>query len=537
MLVLTLTLTLMLGVVSTDARALASLASLSSPSRISSRVSSITAESLVVEEASSSDVVKLHIPTTLSPVWNEDYIQAEAFVSGTLLFTLNVTANPMPVLCLNIRQPIVFSFVRAATKEVLAVSQPTQLEDAQRPQQGHLALTGVPGQMTITWVSNATTQPEVRWGSSPLLLLHSAPATGITYTIGDMCAAPANEKQNFLDPGMIYTALLTDLPYGQPVYYQYGSQQGGFSNITKFHVVEPGTLPFNFIAFGDMGVNPGQPPAQLSTLHMLEHIETTDMVVHIGDISYARGHAYIWEDFFHEIQPVATRVPYMTGQGNHEYDFIGQPFAPQWSTYGTDSGGECGVAYKARLPMPTHSSGDLHNRTAYYSFSYGPVHVAMLDSEADFLPGSPQHTWLKTDLSSVNRTQTPFVIVTNHRPLYDSSAGGALPEVQHVRDAYEPLLEQYAVDLVLVGHIHVYQRSCRVLAGKCNDKGPVHMTVGMAGHLAQGPWLDKPEWLQQRSLEHGIALFSVANRTALHVQFQEDASGKIQDEFWIYRQD
>ena len=191
----------------------------------------------------------------------------------------------------------------------------------------------------------------------------------------------------------------------------------------------------------------------------------------------------------------------------------------------------------ARLPMPLlNTDKDFRNRTVYYSFSYGPVHFAMLDSESDFLVGSAQRAWLEKDLKSVDRSITPFVIVTNHRPMYDSSFGGLLPEVGELRNSIEPLLEKYSVDLVLVGHIHVYQRTCRVLRGSCNPKGPVHLTVGMAGHIAQGPWMEKPEWLQNRSLHHGIALFSVVNNTAMKVRFQEDASGAIEDEFWLTRE-
>jgi len=67
------------------------------------------------------------------------------------------------------------------------------------------------------------------------------------------------------------------------------------------------------------------------------------MVLHIGDISYARGYAFLWDYFFHNIEPVASAVPYMVCIGNHEYDYYGQPFAPSWSNYNSDSGGECGT--------------------------------------------------------------------------------------------------------------------------------------------------------------------------------------------------
>jgi len=61
------------------------------------------------------------------------------------------------------------------------------------------------------------------------------------------------------------------------------------------------------------------------------------------------------------------------------------------------------------------------------------------------------------------------------------------------------------------------------------------MIIGMAGNISQGPWARVPEWLQKRSLNHGIGLFNVVNSTAMKVQFQRDTTGDIEDEFWIYR--
>jgi hypothetical protein len=49
----------------------------------------------------------------------------------------------------------------------------------------------------------------------------------------------------------------------------------------------------------------------------------TDLVLHIGDLSYATGYASEWDRFLSQIEPLASRVPYMTAQGNHERDWTG----------------------------------------------------------------------------------------------------------------------------------------------------------------------------------------------------------------------
>lgn len=51
----------------------------------------------------------------------------------------------------------------------------------------------------------------------------------------------------------------------------------------------------------------------------------------------------------------------------------------------------------------------------WYSFDTGGIHVIQMSTEHDWRKGSEQYEWLKQDLASVNRTITPWVILTAHR--------------------------------------------------------------------------------------------------------------------------
>ena len=79
-----------------------------------------------------------------------------------------------------------------------------------------------------------------------------------------------------------------------------------------------------------------------------------DIILHFGDLSYARGRGYIWDQFMTQMTWISERVPYMVGVGNHEYDHVnggekdpsgseGEGFHPSWGNYGEDGHGECGV--------------------------------------------------------------------------------------------------------------------------------------------------------------------------------------------------
>ena len=80
-------------------------------------------------------------------------------------------------------------------------------------------------------------------------------------------------------------------------------------------------------------------PNSLNTTRMVENmVDEIDFVLHIGDISYARGFSSVvswsdttnrligyatsmqWDLFFNQIEPIATRVPYMVCIGDHERD-------------------------------------------------------------------------------------------------------------------------------------------------------------------------------------------------------------------------
>lgn len=102
----------------------------------------------------------------------------------------------------------------------------------------------------------------------------------------------------------------------------------------------------------------------------------------------------------------------------------------------------------------------------------GLVHWLLLNSETDYLDsyegpnsnfaghdfggvnGVPtQLQWLEDDLKSINRTATPWVIATAHRPLYSSdSADVASPLIT----PFESLFTKYGVDMYFAGHIHWY---------------------------------------------------------------------------------
>ncbi|KAI3743526.1 hypothetical protein L1987_61236 [Smallanthus sonchifolius] len=131
----------------------------------------------------------------------------------------------------------------------------------------------------------------------------------------------------------------------------------------------------------------------------------------------------------------------------------------------------------------------------------------MLGFYADFGHGSDQYKWLEHDLSKVNRTKTPWLIVIVHTPWYNSGYSH-LGEKESVdmKESMEELLYNTRVDVVLAGHIHIYERFNRVYKEKEAICAPVHIPIGDGGNLCSGEFI-KPQsetsTFKESSFGHG----------------------------------
>lgn len=290
------------------------------------------------------------------------------------------------------------------------------------PHHGHIALTGNPTEMMVMWTSALADTPKVRWGTTSKEYTNVCQGTSHTYKASDMCGPPANitAQSKFRDPGWLHECLLTGLEVGTSYYYVFGSESAWSEErtLTTSPPIGP-DVGVRLAAFADMGADPS--PRGSGTIDRVnDNVDKYNVALHFGDISYAFGNGFVWEQWFRMIERVASRVPYMVSLGNHEYDHMygadkdpsgaGLGFHPSWGNYGDDSRGECAVPMVNRFHMPESGFG-----LFWYSFDIGNVHVLQMSTEHDYSPGSKQYEWMAQDLKSVDRTKTPFVILTGHR--------------------------------------------------------------------------------------------------------------------------
>ncbi|XP_027909131.1 probable inactive purple acid phosphatase 27 isoform X2 [Vigna unguiculata] len=452
---------------------------------------------------------------------------------------------------INIRSDIEFVFFSGGFLKPCLVgrSTPVSFANPKRPLYGHLSSIDSTGEsMRLTWVSGDKEPQQIQYGNG-----EAVTSTVTTFSQADMCssALPSPAKDfGWHDPGYIHSALMTGLKPSSPFSYKYGSDSVGWSNQIQFSTPPAGgSDELRFIAFGDMGKTPLDAskehyiqPGALSVIKAIAkdvNSNKVNSVFHIGDISYATGFLAEWDFFLHLINPVASRVSYMTAIGNHERDYV-----DSGSVYITpDSGGECGVPYETYFPMPTSAKDK-----PWYSIEQGSVHFTVISTEHDWSENSEQYAWMKKDMASVNRQKTPWLIFMGHRPMYTSHPGLFSSE-NKFNEAVEPLLFQNKVDLALFGHVHNYERTCSVFQHKCkamptkdkngvdtydgrNYSAPVHVVIGMAGFTLDNFSSNAESWSLKRITEFGY-LRSHATTKDLSLEFVVSNTKEVMDSFHI----
>lgn len=402
-----------------------------------------------------------------------------------------------------------------------------------RPTGIHLEYENNAETMLVHFTTGLNGHAFVRYGKSPDDLSMLSKGKGYTYNQGDLCAAPANIKEpgKYIAPGYFNTLRMTDLEANQIYYYQVGFSEQEKQSSDQDHIKWSEVNSFQsglaagsnnkhvYLVYADQG-SPGSDDSDKSLL-LSEHIEKLAskqkirQVHHIGDLSYANGSGHIWDSWSQMVAKFATKVPLMVAIGNHEFSKEG------------DSNGECGVPVKHRFKMLSSQGQDKY----WYSYSHGLVHTIVISSEHSLKKGSEQWKWLKQELSEVDRTLTPWLVVESHRPIYNPQNHPSNTKIQNLmRKHIEPLLQEARVDLFLSGHYHSYFRSCtRLYKGKCDNDGMTHITVGSAGASLDQDKLLEEEWSNVFKREWGYGKITVIDSHNLMWEFVLTRNGVVHD--------
>jgi len=466
---------------------------------------------------------------------------------------------------LNVRQDLVIAmFTNGSKYPVLQGTTPAiSFSDYRLPMHGRIALASEEGRMLVQWTSLAAAAPTLQWSyqrSGAPFSNSVAASSSSKYGIEDLCGSPAN-REGFMDSGFHHVSAVTWPPNAEPgnrIFYRFGSAtEDLWSEERSFQIpprVGPNTSTY-MVVVADVGASEpdnfqshwSNPLAGISGSEVLSNLTRKRMqdapqshaVLDIGDISYATGFLAKWDLLMHQIDDVASRTPYMVSQGNHERDWPGTGSAGY-----TDSGGECGVPASTLFRMPTPS---LKQELTWYSFDMGAIHVVMMDTEVLCGKGSEQLAWLQADLEAVDRSRTPWVVVTGHRPMYAVGSGGSRgPDLSNSfcpgaeSSGLETLFKAHEVDLCLWGHVHNALATCPVYNGKCVTQptvsttragyrylAPVHAVVGNGGMDLSGIASKPAPWVAWQANVWGWNVLTAAGSESLKLTFYSESNATL----------
>ncbi|WOL17959.1 putative inactive purple acid phosphatase 27 [Canna indica] len=440
--------------------------------------------------------------------------------------------------------------------KLIAVSNSISFANPKAPVYPRLAQGKSWNEMTVTWTSGYDIKealPFVEWGPKWGPVTRS-PAGTLTFSRRSMCGSPAR-TYGWRHPGFIHTSFLKELWPNAQYTYKLGHQLLNGSYIwSKTYSFRASPFPGQnslqqVVIFGDMGkaerdssndYNNYQPGSLNTTDMIAKDLDNIDIVLHIGDITYANGYLSQWDQFTEQVKPITSRVPYMLASGNHERDWPNTG-----SFYGSrDSGGECGVLAETMYYVPAE------NRAKYwYSTDFGMFRFCIADTEHDWREGTEQYKFIEECFASVDRKHQPWLIFVAHRVLGYSSGKfyaeeGSFEEPMG-RESLQKLWQKYRVDIAFYGHVHNYERTCPIYQNQCVNNGVSHYSGTMNGtiHVVAGGGGSHlsdfsetvPKWSLYRDEQYGFVKLTAFNHSSLLFEYKRSNDGRVYDSFTISR--
>jgi 3',5'-cyclic AMP phosphodiesterase CpdA len=174
----------------------------------------------------------------------------------------------------------------------------------------------------------------------------------------------------------------------------------------------------------------------------------------------------------------------------------------------------------------------------YYSYKYGNAEFFVLDTNtnrtASFAPGGEQYVWLDKALAS---SEAKWKICYHHHPAYSSDdddfgnswKGPTTSGDLRVRNLVK-LYEKHNVDVVFNGHIHVYERTWPIRAGKVDQKmGVTYVTSGGGGGKLEN-FAPTPAFFKQEFRSDYHFCYVTIHKGTFHFK-AFDHEGRLFDQF------
>jgi len=307
---------------------------------------------------------------------------------------------------------------------------------------------GAPDQIVLTWTEDPATSQTITW------LMSDDMTAQLQYM-------PAEEfNDNFASASIIevqgnpfdsthhrYQADISELTPDTSYFYRVGCE-GAWSETLSFCTAAD-TDAFTFLYLGDVQ------EGYTEWGNLLDVISNNYPQIKFsllgGDITDNGSDETEWGEFLDAAYGYFSKIPLMPTLGNHD-----------------------GSMYLNFFSLPANGPTDLEKE--FYSFDYGNAHFVVLNSNNNTNEAAKQ--WLQADLQSSTKT---WKFAMFHHPAYPAFEDNKTID-ESICENWVPILEQYGVDMVFVGHQHQYMRTYPMYQGQIQDDPDSYGIVYVMGN-------------------------------------------------------
>lgn len=307
----------------------------------------------------------------------------------------------------------------------------------------------------------------------------------------------------------INSAKLDDLKPDTMYAYRIGDGKY-FSEWFQFRTASTEPMPFTFVYFGD-AQNEVRSWWSRVVREANQYAPRAAFMLHAGDLINRANRDYEWGEWFRAAGWLNGMIPVVATPGNHEYGgFVSKSLSRHW---------------RPQFAFPTNGPAGLEE--SVYWFDYQGARIISLNSNEQI---EKQTEWLKELLERNDKPK--WLIVTFHHPIYSP---GKDRDNKELRNAWQPLLEDHGVDLVLQGHDHTYSRSG--LGGPKNVPEGIRRQESNTVYVVSvsGPKLYTLQelWDVEREAS-GVQLFQVIHVSQESIRYEARlATGELYDAFTL----
>ncbi|MYC13798.1 MAG: metallophosphoesterase family protein [Gemmatimonadetes bacterium] len=335
----------------------------------------------------------------------------------------------------------------------------------------------IPDHIVITWSEDPTTTASVTWRTDTSIsqaegqIAEANASANFTTWARNETARTEKWKRNRL-AAHFHSVTFKGLKPNTLYAYRVGSDKI-WSSWYQFRTASAEPDEFTFIYLGDAQNNLLALWARTIRTAVLD-APHADFIIHAGDLVNNANRDSDWHEWFESGNWIHAKIPSIPSPGNHEY-----------SNYQDVSKRRLSVLWRPQFTLPENGPEGF-TETTYYT-DYQDARIISLNSNVRHKEQVP---WLEQVLEN---NPNKWTFVTFHHPIF--SAGGRANKDQ--REAWKPIFDKYAVDLVLQGHNHTYARGNNIGSGatvRDTTKGTVYV-VSVSGpkqyRLKKDPWVTR----------------------------------------------